>query len=85
MVGTWEISNAARDRTCPLAFSLEAAGNGFKVALDPGCGTAFPQLKDVGAWTIGPSDSVRLFDSKGALVLDFTEVESQMYEAEPSP
>jgi hypothetical protein len=39
-------------------------------------------LKDIGIWGIGPKDSVRLFDSKGVLVLDFTEVESQMYEAE---
>lgn len=82
MVGTWEISNAARDRTCPLAFSLDAAGSGYRADLDAGCGTAFPSLKDVGVWAIGSGDSVRLFDSKGALVLDFTEVESQMYEAE---
>jgi hypothetical protein len=33
-------------------------------------------------WAIGPKDSVRLLDSKGVVVLDFTEVESQMYEAE---
>jgi hypothetical protein len=82
MVGGWEISNAARDKTCPLAFTLDPAGTGFKADLEAGCGTAFPSLKDIGAWTIGPNDSVRLFDSKGALVLDFTEVESQMYEAE---
>jgi hypothetical protein len=82
MVGGWEISNAARDRTCPLTFTLDAAGGGFKVELDAGCGAAFPPLKDVGVWGVGPKDSVRLFDSKGALVLDFTEVESQMYEAE---
>jgi hypothetical protein len=82
MVGGWEISNAARDRTCPLTFTLDTAGSGFKVELDAGCGTAFPSLKDVGAWAIGPKDSVRLLDSKGAPVLDFTEVESQMYEAE---
>jgi hypothetical protein len=82
MVGGWEISNAARDKTCPLTFTLDAAGSGFKVELDGGCGAAFPSLKDIGIWGIGPKDSVRLFDSKGVLVLDFTEVESQMYEAE---
>jgi hypothetical protein len=82
MVGGWEISNAARDKTCPVTFTLDAAGSGFKVELDAGCGAAFPSLKDVGVWGIGPKDSVRMFDSKGALVLDFTEVESQMYEAE---
>jgi Protease inhibitor Inh len=82
MVGAWEISNAARDKTCPLTFKLDPAGAGFKVELEESCGTAFPSLKDVVAWAIGPNDAVRLFDSKGALVLDFTEVESHMYEAE---
>jgi hypothetical protein len=82
MVGAWEISNAARDKTCPLSFSLDAATGGFKLELDGACGTAFPALKDVTVWAIGPNDAVRLFNSKGAIVLDFTEVESHMYEAE---
>jgi hypothetical protein len=82
MVGPWEISKAARDKTCLVTFSLEPAGSGFKVELDEACGGAFASLKDVGWWAIGPKDSVRLFDSKGAIVLEFTEVEVQMYEAE---
>jgi hypothetical protein len=82
MVGAWEISNAARDKTCPLAFSLDAGERGFKLELEPACATAFPSLKEVAAWAVGPNGSVRLFDSKGALVLDFSEVESHMFEAE---
>src|SRR5262245_46998249 len=82
MVGAWEISNAARDKTCPLTFKLDAGAGGYKVELDEGCGKAFPSLKDIQAWLMGPNDSVRLFDSKGAVILDFTEVESHMYEAE---
>jgi hypothetical protein len=82
MVGAWEISNAARDKTCPLSFSLESGERGFKLQLDPGCGGAFPSLKDLAGWGIGPNDSVRLLDSKGTLVLDFSEVESHMFEAE---
>lgn len=82
MVGAWEISNAARDKTCPVIFTLDAGEGRFKLELDPGCRTAFPSLKDVGAWAIGPNDSVRLFDSKGVVILDFSEVESHMYEAE---
>ena len=82
MVGAWEISNAARDKTCPLNFQLDAVTGGFKLELDEACGTAFPSLKDVTVWGMGPNDAVRLFNSKGAIVLDFTEVESHMYEAE---
>ena len=82
MVGAWEISNAARDKTCPVTFKLDAAPGGFKLELDEACGTAFPSLKDVVVWAMGPNDAVRLFNSKGAIILDFMEVESQMYEAE---
>ena len=39
-------------------------------------------MKDIAAWAVGPMDSVQLMDSKGAVVLDFAEVESHMYEAE---
>jgi hypothetical protein len=82
MVGAWEISNAARDKTCPLNFHLDVMTGGFKLELDEACATAFPSLKDVTVWGMGPNDAVRLFNSKGAIVLDFTEVESHMYEAE---
>ena len=82
MVGAWEISNAARDKTCAVSFSVDAGEGGFKLDLDPTCRTVFPSLRDVGAWAIGPKDSVQLLDAKGAVVLDFAEVESRMYEAE---
>jgi hypothetical protein len=82
MAGAWEISNAARDKTCPVTFKLEPGSGGFKLDLDDVCGTAFPPLKDVVIWTIGPNDSIRLLNSNGAVVLDFMEVEAHMYEAE---
>ncbi len=82
MVGVWEISNAARDKTCPVTFAVDAGDGGLKLELDPGCRAAFPSLKDVAAWAIGPNDSVRLLNSKGVIILDFSEVESHMYEAE---
>src|SRR6266481_9905080 len=82
MVGAWEISNAARDKTCPVTFKLEPAAGGFKLDLDEACGSAFPSLKDVVIWTMGPNDAVQLLNSKGAVVLDFMEVEAHMFEAE---
>jgi len=81
MIGAWEISNAARDKTCPVNFKADAVTGGFLLEFDPPC-TVFPSLKDVSVWTMGPKDAVRLLDSKGVIVLDFNEVESGMYEAE---
>jgi hypothetical protein len=82
MVGAWEISNAARDKTCSVTFSLDAVEGGFRLELDPACGGVFPSLKDLTIWKIGPNDSVLLLDAKRAIILDFSEVESRMYEAE---
>jgi hypothetical protein len=82
MVGAWEISNAARDKTCPVNFKLDAAAGGFRLELDAACGAAFPSLRNVVVWAMGPNDAVRLLDAKGNVILDFTEVEAHMYEAE---
>jgi len=82
MVGAWEISNAARDKTCAVTFSIDSGEGGFKLDLDPTCHAVFPSLKDVVAWTIGSNDAVQLLDAKGGVILDFAEVESRMYEAE---
>jgi hypothetical protein len=82
MVGAWQISNAARDKICPLSFTVERVERGLKVELDGACAAAFPSMKDIVAWSTGKNDSVQLIDSKGTIVLDFSEVETLMYEAE---
>jgi hypothetical protein len=82
MVGGWEMSNADRDRRCPLNFSVEPAQGGYKVDFDATCPTAFPSLGEVVAWGFGPKDVLRLIDGKGGAVLEFTEVENGMFESE---
>ena len=82
MVGGWEISNADRDRRCPLTFSVEAVPGGYKIDFDAGCPSAFPSLGDVVAWGFGPKDELRLLNAKGGPVMEFTEVENGMFESE---
>jgi hypothetical protein len=82
MVGAWEISNVDRDRRCALTFSVGTAAGGFKVEFDPACPAAFPQLSGVVAWSFGPKDMLRLLDAKGGPVIEFTEVESGLFESE---
>jgi Protease inhibitor Inh len=82
MVGTWEISNADRDRRCTVTFSTDAAPGGLKLALDQGCATVFPMLKDVVVWNVVPNGPLRLLDPKGNAALELTEVESGIYEGE---
>src|SRR6266699_2307122 len=82
MVGAWEISNADRDRRCVVTFSIDVAPGGLKLALDQGCATVFPMLKDVIVWTIAPNGALRLLDGKGIATLEMSEVESGIFEGE---
>ncbi len=80
VIGAWEISNADRDKRCPVSFSVDPAPGGFKLEFDADCG--IPSLKDVVAWALGPKDVLRLLNAGKVPVFEFTEVESGMYESE---
>jgi hypothetical protein len=82
MIGKWEISNADRDRACQLTFKADPSGALFKLDVDKACAAQMPELKDVTGWTIGGLDLVRLMDGRGKPVLEFTEVESGIFEAQ---
>jgi hypothetical protein len=82
MIGKWEISNADRDRICAITFRADPSGSAFKLELDKACPVQMPEVKAVVAWTIGGLDLVRLLDGKGKPILEFTEVESGIYEAQ---
>ncbi len=82
LVGTWEISNAERDRRCTITFAADTAPGGFKLTLDQGCATVFPMLKDVVIWSVTQNGPLRLLDAKGTAAIEMTEVESGIYEGE---
>jgi len=82
MVGSWEISNAERDRRCVVTFSTEAVPGGLKLVLDPGCAAVFPMLKEVAVWSILSNGPLRLLDAKGNATLEMSEVESGIFEGE---
>jgi hypothetical protein len=88
MTGSWEISNADRDKTCAVTFRSEAAPKiestspGSKLDLDRNCAAALPFIKDAIAWNIGAKDVLRLVDAKGKPLLEFFEVETGMFEGE---
>lgn len=79
MIGTWEISNADRDKICMITFGSEPVPGGFKLEFDKACGDVFALTKDVTAWTIG-MDGLHLLDGKGRSVLDLDELETGIFE-----
>jgi protease inhibitor Inh len=82
MIGKWEISTADHDRSCYLTFKADPSGTFFKLDVDKVCAAQMPELKEVIGWMIGGLDLVRLMDGKGKAVLEFSEVESGIFEAQ---
>lgn len=80
MIGQWELSTTERSKTCVVTLKPDAAPNGMKLELEPGCATALPFTKDIVAWTVKGLDIVRLETAAGDAVIDFTEVESGILE-----
>jgi len=81
MVGQWELATTERSKTCVVTLKPDATPQGLKLELESGCAAALPFTKDITAWNIkGLGDIVRLQDATGQPVIDFTEVESGIFE-----
>jgi Protease inhibitor Inh len=84
MIGQWELSTTERSKTCVVTLKNDPTPQGpqvLKLELEPGCAAALPFTKDITAWSIkGLGDIVRLQDGAGQAVIDFTEVESGIFE-----
>ena len=80
MVGQWELSTTERSKTCVVTLRGDASPQGLRLELEPGCAKALPFTKDITAWNVKGLDIVRLQDATGQPVIDFTEVESGIFE-----
>src|SRR5258705_313681 len=80
MVGQWELATTERSKTCIVTLKGDTTSQGFKLELEPGCAAALPFTKEITAWNIKGLDIVRMQDAAGQSVIDFTEVESGIFE-----
>jgi hypothetical protein len=80
MVGQWELSTTERSKTCVVTLKNDTTPQGLKLELEPNCATALPFTKEIAAWSIKGLDIVRLQDATAQPVIDFTEVESGIFE-----
>jgi hypothetical protein len=80
MVGQWELATTERSKTCVVTLKGDASPQGLKLELEPSCAAALPFTKDITSWNIKGLDIVRLQDATGQPVIDFTEVESGIFE-----
>jgi hypothetical protein len=80
MIGQWELSTTERSKTCVVTLKPDTTAQGLKLELEPNCATALPFTKDIVGWSVKGLDIVRLEDAKGEAVIDFTAVESGIFE-----
>jgi hypothetical protein len=80
MIGQWELSTTERSKTCVVTLKGDSTPQGLKLELEPGCAAALPFTKAITSWNVKGLDIVRLQDGAGAPVIDFTEVESGIFE-----
>jgi hypothetical protein len=81
MAGSWEFSNADREKICTITFKSDAAAAGQKVEFDRNCANVFPFVRDIVGWSQSGNDFLRLLDAHGQSLLEFSEVESGIFEA----
>ncbi len=84
ILGAWEFSNADRDKICTATFKKTQTAVGFKVEFDAGCGDLFPLVKRIAGWRFPDNDNLFLLDAAGQTLIEFSEVESGIFEA-PTP
>ena len=84
VVGTWEFSNADRDKTCSVTLKAEPAPGGYKAEFDPNCAAQFPLTANVVSWKYPDNDLLYLLDARGQALVQFSEVEDSIFEA-PTP
>jgi hypothetical protein len=84
MIGTWEFSNADRDKICTVTFKSDPSPVGFRLEFDKNCGALFPLVNGVVGWNFPDNDLLHLVDAQGKALVEFSEVEDGIYEA-PTP
>ena len=84
ILGDWEFSNADRNKTCTATFRREPSPVGFRVTFDANCGNLFPLVQRVAGWRFPDNDNLFLLDAAGTTLVEFSEVETGIYEA-PTP
>ena len=84
LIGTWEFSNADRDRICTATFKSDPTPFGFKIEFDSNCPSLFPLVREIAGWKFPENDLLYMVDSRGRIIVEFSEVEDGIFEA-PTP
>lgn len=77
--GSWEISDADREKICKMTLATDKAPRGYKLSFEAACAEAFEVTKDIVAWRLD-KDGLHLVDAQGQTLIDLDEVEKGIFE-----
>jgi hypothetical protein len=80
MIGTWEFSNADRDKVCRFTFRADALAGGYKLEIDKNCPNLFPATRDIVAWSVDNFGTLHLLDAGGNAAIELSEAEAGIYD-----
>src|SRR4029078_9615726 len=69
VVGSWEFSNADRDRTCTATLKDAPAPAGLKIEFDANCSNLFPIVKEIAGWRFPDNDLLYFVDARGRSIV----------------
>ena len=72
VVGSWEFSNADRDRTCTATLKGEPGPAGLKIEFDANCVNLFPIVRDIAGWRFPENDLLYFVDARGRSLVEFS-------------
>src|SRR3974390_2827933 len=75
MVGTWELSDAEREKGGTAPFKNPRAAVGWRVEFDKNCAAVFPIIATAAGWTFPDGDLLRLLDADGRTLTESSEGE----------
>ena len=62
MLGSWEFSNAERNKICTATFKNTRTAVGLRIEFDPNCAGLFPLVSAVAGWVFPDGDLLRLVE-----------------------
>jgi Protease inhibitor Inh len=80
MIGTWEFSNADRDKICRFIFRADGLADGYKLEIDKNCPNLFPATRNIVAWSVDNFGTLRLLDAGGNAAIELSEAEAGIYD-----
>ncbi len=84
IAGVWEFTNADRDKVCSITLRTDPVASAMRAEFDRACAGKYPFTGRIVGWTLAENDFLRLVESGGGTLLEFSEVEAGVYEA-PMP